>query len=1283
MKSWVKSGARQIASGKRTFAALVLGPIVALQGCTKQEEPQTSNTQAVQVQSLRAENTATAQGAAASAMLAGQYVKTQVPIEWRTFAGTNLAQGDDTVTTVTSPFPIPYNDGVGQTSVRISMNGAISFTSTSISYINAALPSASHATFIVPFWDDLFPGPGAADNTYWGVLGTAPNREFVVEWRNVYHRDARAASNSTLNFQVVFFEGSSDVLFNYKDVTVGSGGQDKGASATVGLQVSTTSAVQHSFNQASLADNTAYLWTVLTPSQAPVVTAPTVSPAVISEGDAITVETTFTDPDGAADGPWKLSVDTEYNGNSFAQKFSSSAAAEGPASAQGTMRSSGSVNVAVRVEDKGRMRSNIEQVAVTVQDVAPTLAPVTLSAPPREGNAVMLSTSFDDPGLDSPWAVQWDFDYDGVTFDVDASTPAPNVGAVTRNQVFRFDGTFTVAARVADKDGVFSNIQTLEVTVADLSPSLTGIAGSQVLPEGATLSLQADFTNPGDNATPWKVQWDFDYDGVTFDVEEEEERNTDGRIELSRYTRDSGQPTYALRIVDADGSTSQIQVLNMDIQEAYPILSPLDAQVLSGNGDEPSSISFSLSAGSGAEEPVADPIMGYLWDFNGDGVFDYASASPYALNTYRDNARGGSYTATVRVLDEDGYSETDVQVSISNVAPALTAPATVAVEEGRLLALRLNAVDPGADALSFTVANAPEGLSITPDGLLLWTPAFKHTGGRPGKNHDITVTVTDDDGGSDSADIRLMASWRDNDNDGMADTWEAANGLDTTRDDSTADLDGDGVSNMAEFQSANGGPRLPDEAVANGPLTGDKVEAAQIVLTTRNVTDDGDLASVKYQFQLFSDMGLATKVRDVTVDQAATGTTTSATLTDGVGDPALVDLEDDRGYAWRVRATDGTMHGSWSAVQRITFNPTNDAPEAPRASQPMSGTQVSTDKPVLVVDNAVDVDDTDLTYTFELAENSALTQSKVSSAAIAGNPRGSTAWAVPTALKPFTTYYWRVIASDADGATSESEVASFTVYIGRPSNREPGMPSLAGSAQVATLTPTLEISAAADSDGDALKYIVEVDSSPSFGSPSRQVSAELEAGQDGKVRFQTAALTENMRYYFRARAMDPYSASDWAVGTFVVNAQNDAPSAPVALNPSDAIIYNKKPTLIVQNGTDPEGDAITYTFEVRNADGQVAASGENVASGSTGQTSFKLNADLEEGVEYVWVARAKDAAGAVSAASAEARFQVYKAPVIPPPAEDEGCSAGAGSMGGLLPLLVMAMGLLGRRRRNS
>ena len=260
-------------------------------------------------------------------------------------------------------------------------------------------------------------------------------------------------------------------------------------------------------------------------------------------------------------------------------------------------------------------------------------------------------------------------------------------------------------------------------------------------------------------------------------------------------------------------------------------------------------------------------------------------------------------------------------------------------------------------------------------------------------------------------------------------------------------------------------------------------------------------------------------------------------------------------------------------------------------------------------------------------------------------------------------------------------MSSFTVYIGRPSNSEPGIPALSAPASngtVASLTPELVADAATDADGDALTYIIEVDSNASFTSTAKQASAALQAGQDGKVRWQPAALAENQRYYWRARALDPFSASDWQVGSFVVNAQNDAPSAPVALNPSDAIIFTHKPTLLIQNSTDPEGDAITYSFEVRTSDGQVVVSGD-AAAGSNGHTAFTLTKELDEGGEYIWVARAKDAAGAVSQASAEAHFQVYKAPEIPPQ-DDGGCSAGAGALGGMLPLVAMALGMLRRRR---
>ncbi len=54
-------------------------------------------------------------------------------------------------------------------------------------------------------------------NIYYETLGNAPHREFVVEWRDVNH----FASANGATFQVVFFENSPDILFNYLDVDFG------------------------------------------------------------------------------------------------------------------------------------------------------------------------------------------------------------------------------------------------------------------------------------------------------------------------------------------------------------------------------------------------------------------------------------------------------------------------------------------------------------------------------------------------------------------------------------------------------------------------------------------------------------------------------------------------------------------------------------------------------------------------------------------------------------------------------------------------------------------------------------------------------------------------------------------------------------------------------------------------------------------------------------------------------------------------------------------------------
>ncbi|WP_309894520.1 S8 family serine peptidase [Archangium sp.] len=1578
------------------------------------------------------------------------YVENPAPYAWRTITGTSLNLTDDSVAPVTSPFGIPIGGGTPVTALSVGMNGGIRpVTGSAVTFSNSALPTTSYSTFIVPFWDDLFPGPTTAtDNVFWAVTGTAPNRELVVEWRNVHHRDTRTATPAnTVNFQVVFFEGKSDILYNYKDVLVGSASFDKGGSATVGVQVSSTNATQRSFNSATLENEMAILWTIPAPATAPVLSEVTASPTTLSEGEMLELGGTFTDPDGDGDGPFRLEFDLNHKSPAFVLGPYQTTSTQGTVATSAMVRSSGTVTVAARAVDRRGSRSAVKTVptTLTVTDVAPVLAAITPPEKVNEKQAATFTTSFTDPGLDAPWRVQWDWDYDGTTFTVDQTVNATTAGPVSVSRTFAQDGTYTVAARITDKDGVMSNVQVLTVNVADLKPLVDSITSPTTrVKESQTLEFASKLTDPGDGSKPWRIQWDYDYDGTTFTVDSEESYNVEGVIRAKRSMNDSGAWTYALRVVDADGSISELRTLDVIADEVSPVLADYTARPLSSFEGEPRTVSFSLKAASGAtNNPDMDPVRNYLWDFDGDGTFDYLSLTPEAIFTYRDNPAGGdTYAAIVRVEDEDTYTEQSVAVVVRNVAPtlvfmadqsisegrmlmtrmqatdpgndtvtyslsgapegmsitadgllvwtpgaaqvetpyavtviatdddgdsssqvvtftarnmaptlaaipgrsvnegsllsvraqasdmgngslsfslsgapegmsitadglilwtpgaaqagasypvtvtvtdtygasasqsftvearnvaptlaalkapasinagsllsvraqahdvgngtlsfslsgapagmsitadglilwtpgsaqagashtvtvtvadehgasasqsftlevrnvgptlaALKAPASInegsllsvhaqasspsnstlsyslsgapagmsitanglilwtpgaaqagasytvtvtvtdehgasasetftlearnvaptlaalkapaSINEGRLLSVRAQASDPGNGTLGYSLSGAPEGMSITADGLVLWTPAFAQTSAS-GTPYTVTVTVTDEHGASASQSFTLAARWMDTDGDGMPDSWERANGTDPMRDDASGDTDGDGVSNLDEFNSSNGGPVLPETAVAKSPLTGTQVDNATLVLSATHAKSVGSVAAVRYQFQLFSDVALTDKVRDVTVDQEASGDTTSASLTDGTESTELVDLQDNHTYAWRVRVTDGTLSGPWSQVQRIRYNPLNDLPGAPRPVQPVAGSQVSTLSPVLVVDNVMDADDATLTYRFELAEDATFTLARQFSDVAAG-ARGSTSWTVAGSLKPFVTYYWRATAMDPHGGSTQGTVSSFSVFVGRPVNRAPGAPALVSPAQdvkVASATPALVVNAAMDSDGDALTYVFELDTSATFGGSARQMSSALTA-VDGKVGWTPATLQENGRYFWRVRALDAVSTSDWAMGTFVVNAHNDAPSAPVTLNPSEAVVATRKPTLTVQNAVDPEGDAVTYTFEVRKqGSSDVVASASNVAAGANRLTSVTLTTELDEGGEYVWVARATDAQGAASAASAEASFLVFRRPGNDTKAPvSGGCNSGPGGLGGLLPLMALALGLLGRRRR--
>ena len=193
--------------------------------------------------------------------------------------GTNLDFTDDEVTQINPGFPIHFGDA-SFSGLFVSANGIISFDSPFSDFFNTNLPAIGPTTLVSPMWTDFVesddplatnPVPNPTQNVFWGVVGTAPHRQLVVEWRNVFlfcpavdqFNNCLFIPDESVRFETVFFEDSSDILFNYADVTFGGSSffADGGAISTVGVQVAADSANEFSFLSPNLADNTALRWT--------------------------------------------------------------------------------------------------------------------------------------------------------------------------------------------------------------------------------------------------------------------------------------------------------------------------------------------------------------------------------------------------------------------------------------------------------------------------------------------------------------------------------------------------------------------------------------------------------------------------------------------------------------------------------------------------------------------------------------------------------------------------------------------------------------------------------------------------------------------------------------------------------------------------------------------------------------------------------------------------------------------------------------------------------------
>ena len=111
------------------------------------------------------------------------------------------------------------------------------------------------ANLITPFFHDLVVGE-TDSAVFTRVLGEAPNRRLIVEWKNfsAYNdeEDPEPDYTTRLTFQVVLYEGSNDIAFLYRRL---EGVLSQGESATIGLQNDHRDrAIQFGFNRPRLSE---------------------------------------------------------------------------------------------------------------------------------------------------------------------------------------------------------------------------------------------------------------------------------------------------------------------------------------------------------------------------------------------------------------------------------------------------------------------------------------------------------------------------------------------------------------------------------------------------------------------------------------------------------------------------------------------------------------------------------------------------------------------------------------------------------------------------------------------------------------------------------------------------------------------------------------------------------------------------------------------------------------------------------------------------------------------
>jgi len=511
------------------------------------------------------------------------------------------------------------------------------------------------------------------------------------------------------------------------------------------------------------------------------------------EGESATIDVLIFDGTGKIATTLDQWVFTINWGDGITESFKSSVALTDGTSAKATLHhvyaDDNEYTVTVIVTDADGDQSTQSR-SIFINNVAPVINSVTVPTSLVEGQIGTFRLNFSDAGSADTHTIEWDWgDGSGSSF------------GVSRQHAFGDNGTYTVTVTITDDDGDSAQEQFV-VAVTNADPTLVP-ADDQTIEEGGRVSLAELFTffDSGFDVTEtfsYQIDWG---DGSALEMGTAERTFDESRtgfafgtVSGSHAYADDGVYVVKITVFDDDGGSSDSELLPnnggsgliagtgdsnsflVTVIGVAPTITTVGTQTI----DEGEILDLA-SIATFTDPGYTDSANGSVEEFSyiidwGDGTTDEGTArvdQPGMFNLLTEGsfdgshqyADSGNYTVKITVTDDDGHSSTETFfVIINNKAPTLTldpAPSQVAVGENFLLSGSFS--DVAADVVKVTV-DVGDGIArhaVIAGDTFQFGYVFNSAGPKT-----ITVTATDDDGGSTSQvinlnsmtpDIRLLA----------------------------------------------------------------------------------------------------------------------------------------------------------------------------------------------------------------------------------------------------------------------------------------------------------------------------------------------------------------------------------------------------------------------------------------------------------------------------------------------------------------------------------------------